>query len=64
VFVLIGHALVKAAVDYSRKMQIGLDGALQNLSCSAVGPVLLGIVAAGLLGFGLCSIVDSRYHKI
>jgi hypothetical protein len=64
VFVLIGYGLIKAAVDYSPHSAIGLDGALQNLSRSAFGPVVLGIVAAGLLGFGLFSIADARYHKI
>lgn len=64
VFVLIGFGLIKAALDYSASSAIGLDGALQNLSRSSFGPVVLGIVAAGLLGFGLFSIADSRYHKI
>ncbi len=64
VFVLIGYGLIKAAVDYAPHSAIGLDGALQNLSHSAFGPVVLGIVAAGLLGFGLFSIADARYHKI
>jgi hypothetical protein len=64
VFVLIGYGLIKAAVGYSPHSAIGLDGALRNLSRSAFGPVVLGIVAAGLLGFGLFSIADARYHKI
>lgn len=64
VFVLIGYGLIKAAVDYAPHSAIGLDGALQNLSRTAFGPVVLGIVAAGLLGFGLFSIADARYHKI
>ena len=64
VFVLIGYGLIKAAVDYSPHSAVGLDGALQSLSRSAAGPVVLGVVAAGLLGFGLFSIADARYHKI
>lgn len=64
VFVLIGYGLIKAAVDYSANSAMGLDGALQSLSRSAFGPAVLGIVAAGLLGFGLFSIADSRYHRI
>jgi Domain of Unknown Function (DUF1206) len=28
------------------------------------GPVLLGVVAAGLIGFAVYSIADARYRKI
>ncbi len=64
VFGLVGYGLITAALNYSPRSAIGLDGALQKLSHSTDGPLLLGIVAAGLLGFGLYSIVDARYHKV
>jgi hypothetical protein len=64
VFGLVGYGLVKAAVDYNPRSVIGLDGALNKLLHNSYGPVLLGIVAAGLVGFAVYSIADARYAKI
>jgi hypothetical protein len=64
VFGLIGYGLVKAAVDYDPRTAIGLDGALSKLSHNSYGPFLLGVVAAGLIGFALYSVADARYAKI
>jgi hypothetical protein len=64
VFGLIGYGLVKAAVDYNPRSAIGLDGALNKLLHNSYGPLLLGIVAAGLIGFALYSIADARYAKV
>ncbi|MFN2467297.1 MAG: DUF1206 domain-containing protein, partial [Gaiellaceae bacterium] len=49
VFVLIGGFLCKAAIEYDPKEAIGLDGALQKLANASHGPILLGLVATGLL---------------
>jgi Domain of Unknown Function (DUF1206) len=64
VFALTGYGLLTAALEYDPRKAIGLDGALNELSRSSSGPFLLGIVAAGLMGFAVFSFVDSRYHKI
>jgi uncharacterized membrane protein YidH (DUF202 family) len=64
VFALIGYGVIRAAIDYSPKNAIGLDGALHKLSTSAEGPLLLGIVAAGLIAFALYSVADACYRKI
>jgi hypothetical protein len=64
VFGLIGYGLVKAAVDYDPRSAIGLDGALTKLLHNSYGPVLLGVVAVGLIGFAVYSIADARYAKI
>ena len=64
VFGLIGYGLVKAAMDYNPDSAIGLDGALSKVSQQSYGPLLLGVVAAGLIGFALYSIADARYRKI
>ena len=64
VFGLIGYGLIEAAVDYSPKSAIGLDGALAKLARASYGPLLLGIVAAGLIAFGLFSLVEARYRRI
>jgi hypothetical protein len=64
IFALIGYGLIKAAVDYNPKEAVGLDGALRELAHASYGPALLGLVAAGLIGFGLYSIADARYRKV
>lgn len=64
VMTLAGYGLLTAALDYEPRKAIGLDGALNQLAHASYGPVLLGIVAAGLLGFAAYSIADARYHRI
>jgi hypothetical protein len=64
VFGLVGYALIKAGLNYDPHRAIGLDGALNELSHHADGPLLLGVVALGLIGFALYSIADARYRKI
>jgi hypothetical protein len=64
VFGLIGVFLIKAAIDYDPKQAVGLDGALAKLAHASYGPFLLGIVAAGLIAFGVYSLSDARYRRI
>jgi uncharacterized protein DUF1206 len=64
VFALIGYFLVRAAIDYDADKAVGLDGALTKLAHATYGPILLGIVAAGLIGFAAYSVVDARYRKV
>jgi len=64
VFGLVGVFLVKAAVDYSAKEAIGLDGALAKLYNQPYGPWLLGAVAAGLVAFAIFSLSEARYRRI
>jgi hypothetical protein len=64
VFALVGYALLDAAINYEPRKAIGLDGALNELARSSGGPVLLGVVAAGLIGFAAYCFLDARYHKI
>ena len=64
VFGLIGIFLVKAAIDYNPNKAVGLDGALAKLAHTSYGPLLLGIVATGLIAFGLYSLSDARYRRI
>jgi hypothetical protein len=64
VFVLIGYFLCRAALDYDAKEAVSLDGALSKLAQADYGPWLLGVVAFGLIGFGLYSLADARYRKV
>jgi hypothetical protein len=61
---LVGVFLIKAAVDFNPHKAVGLDGALAKLANHSYGPYLLGVVAAGLISFGLYSLSDARYHRI
>jgi hypothetical protein len=64
VFALIGYGLIKAAIDFDPQKAVGLDGALRKLADASYGPVLLGVVAAGLIGFAAYSLADARYRKV
>jgi len=64
VFGLIGIFLLKAAWEFDAKEAIGLDGALSKIVTASYGPWLLGLVAAGLVAFGVYSLSESRYRKI
>jgi len=64
VFCLVGVFLVKAAIDYDPNTAVGLDGALAKVDHASYGPFLLGLVAAGLIAFGIYSLSDSRYRRI
>jgi L-cystine uptake protein TcyP (sodium:dicarboxylate symporter family) len=64
VFGLVGVFLIRAAIDFNANKAVGLDGALAKLAHASYGPVLLGIVAAGLIAFGLYSPSDARYRRI
>jgi hypothetical protein len=63
VFGLVGVFLIKAAIDYNPNKAVGLDGALAKLAHASYGPFLLGIVAAGLIAFGIYSLSDARYRR-
>ena len=64
VFGLIGSFLVKAAWEHDPKEAIGLDGALRKVIQASYGPVLLTIVAGGLLCYALFCFAESRYRRI
>jgi uncharacterized protein DUF1206 len=64
VFGLVGVFLIKAAVDFNPQQAVGLDGALAKLANQSYGSVLLGVVAAGLVAFGLYSLADARYRRL
>lgn len=63
-FALIGVFVLKAARDYTPRDAVGIDGALARLLQHAYGTTALAVVAAGLIVFGVYSIIDARYRKI
>jgi hypothetical protein len=64
VFTLVGYFFIRAALDYNPDKAVSLDGALTALGHASYGPVLLGVVAAGLIGFAAYSIADARYRRV
>lgn len=64
VFTLIGFGLIKAAIDYDPQKAVGLDGALRTLVKAPLGPLVLGVVAAGLIAFAVYSMADARYRRV
>jgi hypothetical protein len=64
VFGLVGWFLLKAAYEYDANEAVGLDGALTKILRAEYGPWLLGLVAAGLIAFGVYSVSEARYRRI
>jgi hypothetical protein len=63
VFSLIGVFLLQAAVQHNASRAQGFDGVLTALVHQPYGTVLLGIVAAGLIAFGIYSAMIRRVVK-
>ncbi len=63
VFAIAGALVIDAAVTFDPKKSQGLDGALRTLAGQPYGPWLLGLVAAGLIVFGLYGFALSRWGK-
>jgi hypothetical protein len=64
VFCLIGVFVVNAAWDSKPRDAFGLDGALRKVANAPAGPWLLGVVAAGLIAYGLYCFVQARYREV
>ena len=64
VFGLIAAFLAKAAIEYDPNEAVGLDGALARLAREGYGPVLLFLVAAGLVAFALYCFAEARYREV
>src|SRR5579885_3120769 len=52
------------AVQHNPGEAKGLDSALAELASQPFGPILLGIVALGLIAYGIYSFVEARYRKV
>jgi hypothetical protein len=64
VFPIIGVGLLKAALDNNPGETRGTREALMEIASSGYGQVLLGLVAVGLLAFGLFMVASARYRTI
>ncbi|MBF2004980.1 MAG: DUF1206 domain-containing protein [Chlorogloeopsis fritschii C42_A2020_084] len=63
VFCIIGWFLIQAATQSDASEAGGLDQALQTLAQQPYGPWLLGIVALGLIAYGVYMVVQARYRQ-
>jgi Na+/proline symporter len=64
VFTIIGIFLIVAAVKNNPQDAKGLDSALIALVQQPFGPWLLGLVALGLIAYGVYSFVEARYRRL
>lgn len=64
VFTIIGVFMIVAALQFNAQQAKGLDTALSELLHLPFGPVLLGIVALGLIAYGVYSFVEARYRRL
>jgi len=64
VYSIIGFFLIQAARQSKSKQVRGLEGALDSLARQPYGRWLLGVVALGLIAYGVYYIVQARYRRI
>ena len=64
VFILIGALLIIAAWKENPAEARGVGGALRSLEQQPYGPWLLGVVALGLMAYGIYEFVRARYRLI
>lgn len=64
VFTIIGVFLIVAAVQADAREAKGFGDALATLASQPFGPWLLGVVALGLIAFGIYCLFEARYRQI
>jgi hypothetical protein len=64
VFMLIGWFLVRAGLHRAPGEVGGIDDALRALAAQSYGPILLGVVAVGLMAYGVWELVMARYRDL
>ena len=58
-----GVLLVMAGATYDPAAPTGLDAGLQRVADESYGPLLLVLLALGLVAFGVYCLFDARYRK-
>ena len=64
VFMVIGFFLIQAARFSNPNQARGFGGALAALAEQPYGPWVLGLVAIGLLAYGIYTFVEAKYRRI
>lgn len=58
-----GVLIGRAAITYDPDKAVGIDGALKALTELPVGPVVLAVVAIGLILFAVYCFAEARWHR-
>ncbi|HYW07733.1 MAG TPA: DUF1206 domain-containing protein [Longimicrobium sp.] len=64
IFTIVGFFLIRAALQRDPGEARGLEGALEAVRAQSYGPLLLGLMALGLIGYGVLEMVNARYRRI
>ena len=64
VFAIMGWFLIRAAVRFDPNQVEGLGGVLRSIATAGYGPWLLGLVALGLLAYGIYCAFMARYGRV
>jgi uncharacterized membrane protein YqhA len=64
VFAIIGIFLLRTAIKANPHETKGLDGALAELAKQPFGPVLLTVVALGLVAYGAYLLFEAKYRRL
>lgn len=64
VFGMVGFFLLQAGLHRNPGESRDLSGALSALHGAAYGPWILGLVALGLIGYGVAELLKARYRRI
>ncbi|HUB42586.1 MAG TPA: DUF1206 domain-containing protein [Streptosporangiaceae bacterium] len=64
VIALVGIGVIDAAVSHNPATSGGIDKALLTLRNGPVGPILLLLVALGLIIFGIYGLCEARWRKV
>lgn len=64
VYAIVGLLIVRAGLTYDPSKARGIGGALETLGRQPAGPWLMGIVALGLVAYGVFEIAEARYRRI
>lgn len=64
VFIVIGFFLIQAARLSNPNQAKGFGGALAALAAQPYGPWILGLVAIGLIAYGIYTLVEAKYRRI
>lgn len=64
VFGIVGGLLTAAAIHAEPQEARGLGGALTTVAEQSFGPWLLGVLAVGLIAYGVYVLVEARYRRL
>jgi len=63
VYAVVGYFFIQAAIAFKSTTAKGPSGALIELGDTAIGKVLLWVIAIGLFAYGLFCIAEAKYRK-